>query len=182
MTVALHAAPLAEMDPVTLYRVLQLRTDVFVVEQNCPYPELDGRDLEPDALMVWASAEGGDGANNAGDERVVATLRLLHDGAAHDSATHDHAPHADAPPEEALRIGRVTAHPDHRGDGLAARLFERGLEECARLAPHLPIVLDAQEPLEWWYARFGFERVGDTFLEDDIPHVPMRRKAGALGA
>lgn len=147
----LLSAHLAEMRADTLYRLLRLRTDVFVVEQQCPYPELDGRDLEPSAVMVWAER---------GDE-VLATLRVLRDPAA-------------------LRIGRVAARSSQRGTGLARRLFEHGLEECARIAPELPIVLDAQQPLEGWYGSFGFDRDGETFLEDGIPHVPMRRE-GAQG-
>lgn len=145
----LHSAAVARMDPTTLYRLLQLRTDVFVVEQQCAYPELDGRDLEAGSLMLWASE----------DEAVVATLRILRD-------------------PDALRIGRVAALPSHRGSGIAGRLFRRALDECAGIAPALPIVLDAQQPLEAWYGRFGFERTGEAFLEDGIPHVPMRR-AGA---
>lgn len=151
MDIRLHSAPLAELEPITLYRILQLRTDVFVVEQHCPYPELDGRDAEPATVHVWA----GDGDDTS---HVAATLRILRD-------------------EEALRIGRVAAHPDHRGSGLAAKLFEFALARCAELEPGLPIVLDAQAPLEAWYGRFGFERSGETFLEDGIPHVPMIRPA-----
>lgn len=140
------------MNPVTLYRVLQLRTDVFVVEQQCAYPELDGRDAEADSLMVWAET---------GNE-VIATLRILRDIDAAGVA-------------EALRIGRVTAHPTHRGSGIARTIFQYALEQCEAVATELPIVLDAQEPLEGWYEAFGFNRTGPTFLEDDIPHVPMRR-------
>lgn len=99
--------------------------------------------------MVWAS-EG---------DAVVATLRILRDPGA-------------------LRIGRVTALPSYRGSGIAARLFGRALDECSDIAPALPIVLDAQLPLEAWYGRFGFERTGDMFLEDGIPHVPMFRAGG----
>ena len=64
-----HDAPIADLDPVTLYRILQLRTDIFVVEQNCPYPELDGRDLEAGARQLWVEADGA----------VIATLRVLDD-------------------------------------------------------------------------------------------------------
>lgn len=157
------------MHPVVLYRVLRLRTDVFVVEQHCPYPELDGRDLEPGSLMVWASDEtdtgvgaGAGAGDSAGDHAhaVVAVLRILRD-------------------EAALRIGRVAAHPSRRGTGLAGQLFRFALEECARVAPELPIVLDAQEPLEGWYEGYGFTRNGETFVEDGIPHVPMTRKAAS---
>lgn len=86
-----HAARLTEMEPATLYAVMRLRVDVFVVEQECPYPELDGRDLETDALMMWIEIEGS----------VAAHVRLLRDGEDH-------------------RIGRVVTDPAYRGKGLAA--------------------------------------------------------------
>lgn len=53
MSTEFNSSNIAEMNPITLYEVLKLRTDVFVVEQNCPYPELDGRDLEPDCELIW---------------------------------------------------------------------------------------------------------------------------------
>src|SRR4051794_32306760 len=65
--VQVQDAALAELDPVTLYRILALRGDVFVVEQNCVYADLDGRDLEPDARQLWIEQDGA----------VVATLRML---------------------------------------------------------------------------------------------------------
>ena len=101
--VTLHDAQLSAIDPVTLYRILALRTDIFVVEQNCPYPELDGRDLEPSTRLVWAQADGA----------VLATLRLLIE------------------PDGTARIGRVATSPAARGAGLAAELMERALELAA---------------------------------------------------
>jgi ElaA protein len=142
-----HAAATADLDAVTLYRILRLRTDVFVVEQQCPYPELDGRDLEPAARQLWIERDG----------QVAATLRLLRD------------------PDGTARIGRVATAPDARGAGLAAELMTRALE----LAGPGDVVLDAQRPLEAWYARFGFARDGEDYLEDGIPHVPMRRRLGS---
>jgi ElaA protein len=97
----IHAAPVREIDPVTLYRLLALRVDIFVVEQNCPYRELDGRDLETDAVQVWAQAVDGD---------PIATLRLLRD------------------PDGSARIGRVATAASARSAGIAARLMERALE------------------------------------------------------
>jgi ElaA protein len=144
--VTVYDSLLADLDPVTLYRILALRTDVFVVEQNCPYPELDGRDLEPAARQLWAADD---------DGTVLATLRLLEDA------------------DGVSRIGRVATAKNARGGGHAAKLMEHALE----LAGARPVVLDAQTYLEGWYARFGFVRDGDEFVEDGIPHVPMRRDA-----
>lgn len=93
-------APLAALDAATLYRILALRVDVFVVEQECVYRELDGRDLEPSARLVWAERDG----------RVLATLRLLID------------------PDGSGRIGRVATAVDARGGGLAALIMTRALE------------------------------------------------------
>jgi ElaA protein len=161
MPAELHSSHLSDIDPVTLYRILQLRTDVFVVEQACAYPELDGRDLEPDSLMVWATKA----------DRVIATLRILRDASVSDEAKTSTA---------VLRIGRVTTHPEFRGTPLARELFAHALSLCTTIDGELPIVLDAQEPLESWYAQFDFVRTGDTFLDDGIAHVPMRRAPHTL--
>ena len=140
---SVRSSSVADLDPVTLYRILQLRVDVFVVEQQCPYRELDGRDLEPDAMQLWIEDERGE---------IGATLRLIRD------------------PDGAARIGRVATAPPARGTGLAALLMRRALE----LAGDAEVVLDAQSYLYDWYARFGFERAGADYVEDGIPHVPMR--------
>jgi ElaA protein len=90
-----------DIDPLALYGLLKLRVDVFVVEQECPYPELDGRDVEPDARMLWIEEDG----------EVLATVRLLCDG-------------------DDRRIGRVATAASARGRGLAAQLMERALADC----------------------------------------------------
>lgn len=177
MSLELRLAAPADLDASTLYRVLRLRVDVFVVEQQCPYPELDGRDLEPGTRWLWA-AEG---------ETVLATLRILReeDGSA--------------------RIGRVATAQQARASGIASVLMRRALDylDEAGAAPnaadpppgepnppdHEPnppdrepnppdgaeVVLDAQTPLAAWYQRFGFEPAGPEFVEDGISHLPMRR-------
>ncbi len=143
--IAIHDAHAAELDAVTLYRILKLRVDVFVVEQNSAYPELDGRDLEQGARLVWAQR-----ADDAGD--VVGTLRLVDDG-------------------DAVRIGRVATAASARAAGLAGRLMSRALELTAKR----DTVLDAQSYLQRWYEKFGYTVDGDEFVEDGIAHVPMRR-------
>ncbi|TNM64650.1 GNAT family N-acetyltransferase [Streptomyces sp. NP160] len=131
---------------------MRLRVDVFVVEQECAYPELDGRDLEPDAEHLWVAGPGG--------SEVGAYLRVL----AGRSGEH-------ADPEGARRIGRVVTAPAERGHGLAGLL----LDDVVAREGGRPLVLDAQAHLERWYARWGFEVSGPGFLEDGIPHVPMTR-------
>jgi predicted GNAT family N-acyltransferase len=138
----LRRAGFAELTPFEVYALCRLRVDVFVVEQECPYPELDGRDLEPATVHLWFESGG----------EVAATIRILDDG-------------------ESRAIGRVATAAGARGQGLAARLIEEGIVLCGAA----PITLGAQSHLEGWYERFGFRRSGPGYVEDGIPHVPMRR-------
>jgi len=131
------------LDPRTAYALWRLRAAVFVVEQQCFYQDLDGRDLESGTRHVWASDH---------DSEPVGYLRVLDDG--------EHA-----------RIGRVLVAPSVRGRGLAGLLVRTAVE----LIGARPSVLDAQSHLAGWYTRFGYARTGEDFLEDGIPHTPMRR-------
>lgn len=146
MAVTVHRAPVADIAPLTLYRILWMRVTVFVVEQNAAYPEIDGRDIEPGAELMWAQD---------GDD-VLATLRVLREPAN-------------------TRIGRVATAPHARGRGIAADLMRAAVGQLEVEAPGVPILLDAQAHLAEWYGRFGFVVSGAPFAEDGIPHVPMRR-------
>ncbi len=137
--------PFAELDAATAYALWQLRQDVFVVEQDCPYPDLDGRDTEPGTRHVLLSAPGG---------ALVGCARVLDDAA--------------------WRIGRVVLAPAVRGRGLADELMRAALADCGRRDAGRDVVLSAQTPLARWYATHGFAIDGPEFLEDGIPHVPMR--------
>ena len=148
MTVGIHLSPLAEIPATTLYRILWLRVSVFVVEQRAAYPELDGRDIEPGALLGWAEEDG----------EILGTLRLLDE-------------------REQWRIGRVVTSSAARGRGVGADLMQRAIDHAERLDAARPFVLDAQEHLAGLYGRFGFAISGPSYIEDRIPHVPMRRSA-----
>ena len=139
-----RTAPFDLLDTRTAYLLWQLRERVFVVEQECAYLDLDGRDLEPTTTHVWAEDDG----------RPVAYLRVLED------------------PEE-LRIGRVLVAESHRGRGVAEGLMGTALGVVGGRSCRL----DAQSYLVGWYRRLGFDPCGEEFLEDGIPHVPMRRAA-----
>jgi len=141
--VQIRAASIGEVDAVTLYRILQLRVDVFVVEQACPYPELDGRDTEPGTRHLWLADDSGG---------PVAYLRVLDDPGG-------------------VRIGRVVTAPHARGRGLAGRLMETALD----VAGDRTVRLEAQTGARALYARYGFSVDGPEYVEDGIPHVPMRR-------
>ncbi|MBF4613491.1 GNAT family N-acetyltransferase [Curtobacterium sp. VKM Ac-1376] len=141
--VSIFNAPTRNLDIVTLHEILRLRQDVFVVEQECAYADIDGRDLEPGTVQFWA-----------GSGSVDATLRLLREA------------------DGTERIGRVATAKHARGQGLGGQLIEAAIAESRSPS----IALGAQAHLEQWYARFGFERSGDEYLEDRIPHVPMTHR------
>lgn len=162
-----HVAHTVELDPITLYQLLKLRVDVFVVEQECAYPELDGRDVEPQTRQLWLARAGA----------VVACLRLLTEP---DPAGPDTAGPDTAGPDgggRVRRIGRVAVAAHERGRGHADRLLDAALA----IAGDQPCVLDAQAHLTALYARHGFVVAGPEYVEDGIPHVPMRRPPGVDG-
>jgi ElaA protein len=142
-----HAAPTNELDPRTLYAILRLRAEVFVVEQACAYLDPDGRDLEPGCVQLWIETRSGEGS-------VLATARLLTE------------------PGGGHRIGRVCTAPDARRRGLGAALMVAALDRCG----DAPVVLDAQSQLTGWYEQFGFETTGHEFMDDGIPHTEMIRR------
>ena len=138
-----------ELTTTELYGFLRLRGDVFVVEQACAYADLDGRDTEPGTMHHWIDER----ADSISDGPViVAYLRTL------------------AQPDGTTRIGRVVTAPAARGRGLAALLVEH-----VGTATAGTITLDAQSHLADWYRHLGYEVDGAEFVEDGIPHLPMRR-------
>jgi ElaA protein len=140
----LRVASFRDLDVTTLYALLKLRVDVFVVEQDCAYPELDGRDTEPGTRHLWVGRDG----------EPLAYLRILSD-------------------DGIERIGRVVVTASERGAGHAGRLMDRALEVIG----NRPSVLGAQTRSVDFYRRYGYEVTGPEYMEDGIPHVPMRRNA-----
>jgi ElaA protein len=153
MTVALRRSWAKDLDTMTLYELLKLRIEVFVIEQACPYPELDGRDLLAETRHFWLETADGE---------VICTLRLMEE-------------HAGG--EKAFRIGRVCTRRRHRGHGHTTRLLQAALAEVG----DYPCRIDAQTYLEEMYSRHGFVRAGDEFLDDGVPHVPMLRPGTRTG-
>ena len=138
---------LDEFSAVDLYAMLKLRCDIFVVEQHCPYPELDGKDAHAFHLRLL------DGDN------LVACARLWR------------------PANALPRIGRVAVSLDYRGKRLGERLMHAALAECERLYPGEAIALSAQAHLCGFYESLGFRPVSDQYVEDGIPHVDMEKPA-----
>jgi ElaA protein len=129
-----------ELGNIDLYRMLQLRAEVFVVEQDCAFLDIDGRDVEPSTVHLWLEHE----------DRLVGYARIL-------------------PVPGATELGRIVTPLDLRGTGVGATLMREAMQRIEG-----PILLKAQARLSDWYERFGFDMAGDPFVEDGIPHVPMR--------
>ncbi|TVU58956.1 GNAT family N-acetyltransferase [Vibrio atlanticus] len=143
-----HSIPFSELSTQQLYQLLKLRVDVFVVEQNCPYPELDGKDTLVGVHHLLGYA----------NEELVACARLLPPGTSYDNTS----------------IGRVATKQSARGNGLGHQLITEALMRCETLWPKTTIDIGAQQHLENFYANHGFKTISEMYLEDDIPHVDMR--------
>lgn len=139
------------LDSHSLYRLLRLRTQVFVVEQNCPYQDIDGKDFEAWHVLGFLGGE------------LVAVARIL----------------PPSQIDGAVSIGRVVTHPENRGHGLGAALMLRAVAESEKRFPDATLRLDAQAHLESFYGRFGFVACGDIFLEDGIEHLAMLKHLSA---
>lgn len=147
-------APFAELAPADLYAALQLRSLVFVVEQTCPFLDIDGSDPEAWHLLGWQDA-----APNA--PLLAAYARLFRPGVKYAEAS----------------VGRVVTHPDARRAGAGRALMAESLRRLTALAPGAPVRIGAQKYLERFYGSFGFVRAGDDYLEDGIVHLEMVRRA-----
>ncbi|HFI0264125.1 TPA: GNAT family N-acetyltransferase [Streptococcus suis] len=128
-----------------LYTILTLRMDVFVVEQACPYPEVDGKD--PNCLHLLGTDEG----------ELVAYLRILPAGLSYDEVS----------------IGRVVVKSSHRGKGLGRPMMEQAIDFITTVWEESQIKIGAQAHLEKFYSSLGFEPVSEVYLEDTIPHLDM---------
>jgi ElaA protein len=130
-----------------LYEILALRNRVFIVEQQCPYEDIDGQDLVRDNRHIFAIGEG----------RMLACARIL-------TPLDENNP---------VKIGRVIVTSEARGLHLGYRLMEQVLASCERYWPRHQQYLSAQAHLQQFYARMGFTPVGEVYLEDNIPHIDM---------
>lgn len=138
----------AALDPDTLYAFLKLRSDIFVVEQNCAFSDMDGLDPACEHLC---------GVDAAG--AVRAYLRLLPPGL--------------KGPQPA--VGRLVVERQARGAGLARAAMAEGIARAQERWPGQPIFLSGQQHLEAFYTSLGFRSVSAPYLEDGIPHVDMLR-------
>lgn len=131
-----------------LYALLQLRSEVFVVEQTCAFQDIDGHDQAAYHLLGYTAAG-----------ELAAYARLFAAGRSYDQAS----------------IGRVVTSPRHRGAGLGRELLRQAIGQCEALFGRQPIKIGAQQYLRAFYESFGFVAEGEGYLEDGIPHVHMVR-------
>jgi len=146
-------ARLGDLSPRMLYDALALRSQVFVVEQNCVFLDPDGDDPREGAWHLL-------GHGPAGELQVYA--RLL-------------APECRGPHQLTPRITRVVSSPAWRGTGLGPVLMQRAIAECEARWPGLPIDINAQAQLQRFYEGQGFVVTSEPYDEDGISHIDMRR-------
>ncbi len=138
-----------ELSVTELYAILRLRTEVFIVEQNCPYQDEDNLDQESWHLMAWESG------------LLLAYTRLLPAALAFEQAS----------------IGRVVTSSKARGSGIGRQLMAKSLDELYILFGPVAIKIGAQLYLTRFYESFGFQAVGNVYLEDGIEHIKMVKEA-----
>lgn len=134
-----------ELSTYELYTYLQLRVDVFVVEQSCPYPEIDGYDMDSYHLAYIENGE------------LLSYARILPAGIKYNG----------------ISIGRVIVNKKARGRGLAKQLMEQAISFSSEKWPNGDIQLQAQTQLKHFYGTFGFKEISEVYNEDGIPHVDM---------
>jgi len=140
----------SELTVAELYAALKLRCEVFVVEQTCPYLDVDGDDLtgENRHILGWK------------EDQLVAYARIL-------KSDDDLSP---------VVIGRVIVNAQVRGEKLGYQLMERAVNACEQHWPQKALYLGAQAHLQSFYAHFGFQPVTDVYDEDGIAHIGMARE------
>ncbi|MFB6587634.1 GNAT family N-acetyltransferase [Bacillus thuringiensis] len=134
-----------ELTNIELYNLLKERTLVFVVEQNCPYPEVDGKD--PFSYHLFKEDNG----------EIIAYLRIVPVGVSY----------------QEISIGRVFVKKEYRGQGIAEELLKKGLDFIQNELKEKTVKIQAQDYLRKFYSSFGFQTISQTYLEDNIPHVDM---------
>lgn len=137
-----------ELTPYELYSILQLRNEVFVVEQNCVFQDADDKDQNSHHLMGFS------------DNKLVAYTRLVPPGESFEYPS----------------IGRVVTSPLVRRSGAGKELMQKSIEEILKLFGDQPVKIGAQLYLKKFYESFGFKQVSDSYLEDGIEHIYMIRQ------
>jgi ElaA protein len=139
----------SELTPAELYDALQLREEVFQLEQNCLYRDIDDKDRFCWHLLLYA------------DGLLMAYARLVPEGVSYDGY---------------CSIGRVVSRTVSRREGWGRQVMAEAMARVPVLFPGLPVRISAQAYLQRFYESFGFRVVSEPYLEDDIPHLAMVRE------
>jgi ElaA protein len=134
-----------DLTPHELYSILQLRNEVFVVEQNCVYQDADGKDPYCHQIMCWK------------DHQLIAGTRIVPPGISYGESS----------------IGRVVTSPSVRKSGIGKLLMKKSIESTRALYPQSPIKIGAQLYLKQFYESFSFIQTSEIYMEDGIPHIEM---------
>lgn len=148
MTIDWQIKSFSTLTAIELYQLLRLRSEVFVVEQQCVFLDMDNKDQNCLHLLGWQ--------NNL----LAASTRLVPPGISYTE----------------MSIGRVVSSPLVRGTGIGRQLMEESIDACYKQWGKSPIRIGAQQYLEKFYQSLGFETDGEPYLEDGIPHVEMLKK------
>ena len=149
-----HVKKFTQLTTVELYEILKIRAEVFVVEQNCPYQDVDSRDKEAYHLYL------------EDNNKIIAYLRVLLRGVSY----------------EEISIGRVLTIESYRKKGLSRDLMNRAISFISDSLGEEKIRISAQVYLQDFYKGLGFQIVSDIYLEDDIEHIEMLyKKSSNLG-
>jgi ElaA protein len=132
-----------------LYALLALRESIFIVEQDVPYTDIDGKDLHCTHLLGCLDGE------------LVAYMRILPVGLFEAGF---------------FSMGRVVLRQDLRSTGIGHELVRRGMEHLDSIRSNVPVKISSQLYLKNFYSRFGFVAVGEMYIEDRIPHIAMVRR------
>jgi ElaA protein len=135
-----------------LYAILRLRSEIFVVEQQCIFLDADNKDMSCQHLMLYQNKE------------LMAYARIVPAGLSFTEPS----------------IGRIVTSPAARGKGFGKQLVSLAIENCLRLCGNKPIKIGAQLYLKSFYESFGFTVTGEEYLEDDILHIDMIRPVTVL--
>lgn len=140
-----HTNRFKKLSPIDLYNILKLRQDVFIIEQNCIYDDIDGLDPDCEHLMLYDNY------------KLVAYSRIVPAGK-----------------KFALpSIGRIVVAKEYRGDGLGRRLVKKSVD-LLRSAGQQQIVIEAQSYLHKFYESIGFIKISDLYEVDGIDHIKMK--------
>ena len=142
--------PFSELNNHELYKIIQLRIEVFIIEQDCPFQDLDN--LDQISNHYWIEEEG----------TIISYLRVV------PPANKSSERHQFKEPS----IGRIVTKQEYRKKGIAEFLINKAIDDIA-LTHGLPIRIGAQCYLEEYYQKFGFVRASEDYLEDDILHLEM---------